>query len=114
MKVNDKVVWIDPDNLTSAVVTINEVCGDNIYKCSNEFTELECYGNELKELNSVICCEVCGNIDIQQKAWIFSNTYTYSSSACDGEDEDNWCNKCNSHTYLSSVEEYLKNKEEDE
>ena len=113
MKVNDKVVWIDPDNQASIIVTINEVCEDNIYKCSNRFSEMEVYGNELKELNSVLCCEVCGNIDIQQKAWVYVNNYTFESS-CSFDDEDNYCEECERSAGIVTVEGYLKNKEEDE
>jgi hypothetical protein len=58
-------------------------------------------------------CVQCGSTDVQIRAWIHPNEDDRVSGFCsDGEDEDNWCNNCESHTELKTEDDLLDEIEE--
>lgn len=61
-------------------------------------------------------CENCGSDKVQAKAWVSLNkaprTIDFSPSE-NGDYEDHWCDKCQSHTTVITEDEYLENREED-
>lgn len=110
----DKLVWIDPDNQTSSLITIFEIRRESktvLGKTEDGLSEVECFIHELKKPVDVYCCKKCGNIDIQERAWVYSNTFTYA----DVTDDDSlaWCDECNNTTTIINLEEFLNNKNND-
>jgi hypothetical protein len=106
MEVGKLMAWCDPDNKTSCLVTIKEINEDTIL-CANEHTELQAYPEDLKHLEDVMCCNNCGSLDIQEKAWVYSNTLQYADAV---DSVSCWCDVCTSENRIVSVNEYLKNK----
>lgn len=53
----------------------------------------------------VIVCNNCGSIDIQNKAWVDSNTGESVSDA-DFDTDDNWCGECEQHGRFTTLEDF--------
>ena len=47
-------------------------------------------------------CSECGSPKVQTKMWVEYNTDIPQDSCSDGEDQDNWCPECESHTSFKS------------
>jgi hypothetical protein len=124
MKVGDKIVWLDPAHETSHVTEIikqiNKPKNDRftVYLCSNGTTELEALKNELVTLEETTCHVCCGTIDIQSEAWSYPNYIEGQNPHKEFVDAGrNYCPNCEivfEDDELTSVSEYLKNKEEKE
>lgn len=102
----DKVVWIDPAHEISHVTEIVQI-NKPIYVCSNGTTELEALETELACIADTICCSRCGNIDIEIKHWVRA-TDLVSTDLVDNN--ECYCDKCNSTHDYENLEVYLKNK----
>jgi hypothetical protein len=112
MKKGDKLVWIDPDNKTSSLVTVlQDTKGSDfvLVKSENNTSEIGCFRHQLKNPVDVYCCKKCGNIDVQERAWVYSNTFTYADTVDD--DSQAWCEQCDSSTVVVNLEEFLTNTE---
>ena len=59
-----------------------------------------------------LVCEECGSDDIQTLMWVNVNTNKIEDSY-DTDEENNWCNKCESHLNFITEEEFLKLNEEE-
>jgi hypothetical protein len=71
------------------------------------------YGFVVEETDNPFRCVQCGSPDVQIRAWIHPNESDRVSGFCsDGEDEDNWCNSCESHTELKTEDGLLDEIEE--
>lgn len=42
-------------------------------------------------------CSYCGSKDVATKMWVSINTQKIIDLCSDGEDDDNWCNNCQTH-----------------
>lgn len=104
MKVGDKMVFVDPSNNFSHVVTIEELYNDTEVLTSSGGREIK----NLKNLVDVNCCANCGNIDIEEQAWVFANTNIYSDVISDNNTVT-WCRDCQAHVEQKTVKEYLGN-----
>jgi len=62
-------------------------------------------------VNDLVCCEECGDLNIEEQAWVKVNTGKYSGDL--GVNE-NYCPKCSMNTKAILVSEYIKQKIEDE
>ena len=107
IKVGDKLVWLDPDNMTSQIVIIDAI-NEEILSCTGEADcDVEVFDNELHTLDSILCCEKCGNIDVESKAWIFTNSSVFNQNC---HDLEHWCNNGCGEVNLKTVKQYLDEK----
>ena len=61
----------------------------------------------------MLVCEECGSSNVQVLAWIDANTNEYKGEGPNNSPENNWCEKCQSHVYLTDEEIFNKSKDED-
>jgi len=108
LTIGEKYAWVDPENETSHVTTLLKIEGD-ICLCSDGTTELECNIQELRSLVSTLCCESCGNIDIQIEAWVFANTNSYVEDVDTGRGYCDICSTLLEPDGITKIETYLKN-----
>lgn len=59
----------------------------------------------------IMVCEECGSDKVETKAWVSINTDEIGDSCSDGEDDDNWCNSCETHSGIITKQEYENGKE---
>lgn len=114
IKVGDKLVWLDPDNITSQIVTVDFIDEDEIQingvdsqiiDCTGEAAcDIEVFSDELHTLDSILCCQECGNIDIEEKAWIYVNSSVFNERT---DDVECWCGQCKNTCYPVTVKQYL-------
>lgn len=119
IKVGDKLVWLDPDNVTSQIVTVDFIDEDEIQingvdsqiiDCTGEAAcDIEVFSDELHTLDSILCCQECGNIDVESKAWIFTNSSVFNQNC---HDLEHWCNNGCGEVNLKTVKQYLDEKSE--
>lgn len=102
--IGDKLVWLDPDNLYSQVVTVTLVDNQIVGVDANEDCESTVFDSELHTLESISCCEKCGNIDIEEKAWIYVNSSVFNERT---DDVEYWCGQCKNTCYPVTVKQYL-------
>ena len=58
-----------------------------------------------KSLNT-LCCSGCGGTNIQVMAWVDANTNKYCSDInTPAEVKDTWCEDCEDHTGLETIQE---------
>lgn len=60
-----------------------------------------------QQLENPYRCSKCGSLEIQSKAWVNTNTNLYISDAA-FNDEDLWCNHCESHCEQIQEEDLFK------
>ena len=105
INIGDKLVWLDPDNLYSQVVTVTLVDNPIIGVDANEDCESTVFDSELHTLESINCCEICGNIDIEKTAWVYANNGVLSNNT---DVTSFWCPNCDRGGIKSkSVKQYL-------
>ena len=103
MKIGDKLVFVDPDSEFSHVVRIEELYSETEVLTNSGGKERK----DLQQLGDTYCCGNCGNIDIEEQAWVFTNTRKYSDVISD-TNVKTWCRDCSAHVEQKTVEEYLK------
>ena len=106
INIGDKLVWLDPDNLHSQIVTVTFIDDEFIKVDDNEYCDSTVFDDELHTLDSILCCEKCGNIDIESRAWVFANSSIFNHN-CD--DLGHWCKNCGD-IQLKTVKQYLDEK----
>lgn len=58
-----------------------------------------------------LCCPICGGTNVQVLAWIDANTNLFCADVDSHIDAENtWCEDCQEHTGLITIEEFLHNK----
>lgn len=108
MQIKKKMVWIDPDHETSAIVEIIKIEGD-IYTCISKTSEIEATKDELLNLSDTFCCKDCGSLEIQNKIWIYTNGGNVFAGPLDDDGADDYyCPTCNNLVAVITVDDYLK------
>lgn len=103
----DKVVWIDPAHETSHVTEIVQI-NNPVYVCSNGTIEVKALEEELACIEDTICCSKCGNIDIEIQHWVRATDLIPTDVV---DNDECYCDKCESKVNYENLEVYLKNKE---
>lgn len=70
--------------------------------------------NEKKEVEEPLIiwvCEDCGSDDVEEKMWVNSNTQEVTGH-CSDDDEEAYCNNCQSHTGLIPEDEFIEDEED--
>ncbi len=60
----------------------------------------------------MLVCEDCGSKNVQVLAWVDANTNKYKEEGPNNGSDQNWCEKCDKHVYLTDEDVYNE-KEED-
>jgi len=58
----------------------------------------------MKKNKMMWICSNCGSSNVQTKKWVDVNTDEIKDDVSDGESDDNWCEDCETHPYLSYIE----------
>ena len=56
----------------------------------------------------IIVCEVCGSTNVETLAWVDVNSLVFKDNFDGSDKQDNYCNNCNQHVYLTSLSEWEK------
>lgn len=103
-KLNDIVVWLDPEMLTSAIFKIVDGQGsgfDTIYILQNPHSEIEATEDEMHVPETILVCKQCGHFHPEIPAWTDVNTSRYISEyGSVTEEVDTWCSQCEQKTGL--------------
>lgn len=57
--------------------------------------------------NDTLVCKRCGSINVETKAWLNANTAQFISWS-ENEEEDNWCDDCESICQLCTLGEFAE------
>jgi len=108
IKVGDKLVWLDPDNVESKVIEVTGFDGlsEDFYLIEKDEDGDGFHCEELHTVDSILCCEKCGKIDVESRAWVFTNSSVFNHN-CD--DLGHWCKNCG-EVNLKTVKQYLDEK----
>lgn len=64
-----------------------------------------------KSIHTLYCAE-CGGTSIQTQAWVNPNTHEFYDFMGVDDNENNWCDDCEDHTELLTLQELWKRFEE--
>lgn len=60
----------------------------------------------MKDINKTLYCSICGSTNVETKMWVNPNTHIVSDSCSDlSEEDDNWCNCCENHAELMTLQQ---------
>lgn len=62
-------------------------------------------GTKVVKLENPTVCEICGGTDVEELVWHKPNTGEVTSKLSQ-EGDNQWCNTCQVHVALISLEEY--------
>jgi len=103
-KLNQVVVWLDPEKITSAIYKVNDVV-KGIYFLKNEHSETFANECELVEPKSILVCKECGCFHVQIQSWVDINTDDIMG---DIADPHRWCENCKGDVDVISATDYYQ------
>jgi hypothetical protein len=103
-KLNEIVVWLDPEKVTSAVYRVQDV-RKNIYFLKNNYSETFANESEIDTPNKILVCKTCGCFHVQIEAWVDINTDDVMGDVADAR---RWCEGCKDEVDVISAYEYHK------
>jgi len=105
--------WVYNKQYQKEIGVVDEIINQGHNKCTINSQQHLITDLLIKELDEVWCCELCGSTDVECKIWVNMNT-NETTNACGDEEIDNWCNNCGDHVYITALDTYLNNRDEEE